>query len=137
MYYSLPHLQIANFKTKKIFQKCIHISYERDLYSGQRETRTTYFADRNQRPNQMGYIYAQKAGKGRMFSFQNDPFDSDPITAGLCSAKCQINAKKVFKTKYFGQFKFRTSVCPKFRRLITQARTPIAGKGYQKSASHR
>ena len=36
------------------------------------------------------------------------------------------------KTKNFGQFKFRTSVCPKFRRLITQARTPMVRKGYQK-----
>ena len=40
------------------------------------------------------------------------------------------------KTKNFGQFKLRTSVCPKFRRLITQARTPMVGKGYQKSASY-
>ena len=40
------------------------------------------------------------------------------------------------KTKNFGQLKFRTSVCPKFRRLITQARIPMVGKGYQKSASH-
>ena len=40
------------------------------------------------------------------------------------------------KSKNFGQFKFRTSVCPKFRRLIIQARTPVVGKGYQKSVSY-
>ena len=45
-------------------------------------------------------------------------------------------AENYIKTKNFGQFKFRTSVSPKFRRLITQARTPMVGKGYQKSASH-
>ena len=45
----------------------------------------------------------------------------------------EILSDKVYtlKTKDMGQFKFRTSFCPKFRRLITQARTPVVEKGYK------
>ena len=39
-------------------------------------------------------------------------------------------------TKVFGQFKFRTSVCPKFQQLIIDVMTLMTGNGYKKSASH-
>ena len=38
-------------------------------------------------------------------------------------------------TKNFGQFKFRTSVCPKFQQLITDVMTLMVGRGYKKSTS--
>ena len=40
--------------------------------------------------------------------------------------------QNTLKTKNFGQFKFRTSVCPKFHMLITYASTLMLGKEYKK-----
>ena len=67
--------------------------------------------------------------------FVRDLKFSHEITLWLCLQGFNP-ISTTLKTKNFGQFKFRTSVCPKFRRLITQARTPMVGKWYQKSASY-